>query len=759
MTMRAESWSRLLAWFCVLGALLALAWPRFELSYDLGLFLPAPQNADQRVLVERLGEAPGARFMLLAVPDDPDRIRDLIERLEGEDTIERVLSDLAPPPDRPPEPLWGYRYLLADTDWTAEGLRDALEARLGELSLGSSAGLESLVASDPVGVSLTLLDRLAPATAEPWRSVDGRRVLVAVSRAPTFDLEGQARAVGAVQAALEETFADPSDATLSGAGVFGVALRDTIRAEATWRSLGASAAIIIILLLAYRSLSVLVLAALPLVAGLAGGFVAVALLFGSVHGITLAFGFTLLGVAIDYPLHYLSRVRVDTVVGALRSTWPTLRLSALSTGLAYLALVAGGAEGMAQLGVFSGVGVLTAAATTRWLLPALTPGNAGTPPSAPPSPPRLRMVTLTGVAALGLALVWLSPPGPWWSSDLAALSPVPAAQLAEEGRLRQATGAPSLRYQVVIEGPDVEALQVRAEGLEAALGAAQRQGLVDGFRNLATLLPAPDRQRQRQADIPSGERLAASLETATEGLPFAPQAFKPFREDAEASRNLPLLTPEGYAGTPLESVLSQHLYRGGPSRWVLLASLEGEPDVAGLQALLDGRVEGARVVDLRTASNALVSDYRQRTLTVLGGVLVLIAMLLAVGVRPARAVWTLGTVLVCVFSAAALLRWAVGPLDLYHLTGLLLVAGIGLDYALFLGKSDRGGSLHAVSACAASTVAAFGVLAASSIPALQSLGSAVALGSALCFLTAWLGSWPGGHEPGTRSGSPDQARN
>ncbi len=149
------------------------------------------------------------------------------------------------------------------------------------------------------------------------------------------------------------------------------------------------------------------------------------------------------------------------------------------------------------------------------------------------------------------------------------------------------------------------------------------------------------------------------------------------------------------------------------------------------------------MVDLRTASNALVTDYRQRTLTVLGGVLLLIAVLLVLGLRPGRAAWTLGTVLACVFCAAALLRWAVGPLDLYHLTGLLLVAGIGLDYGLFLGKPDRAGSLHAVSACAASTVAAFSVLAASSIPALQSLGSAVALGSALCFLAAWLGSWPG----------------
>ena len=756
--MRAESGSRLLAWVSVLGALLALAWPRFELSYDLGLFLPAPQTADQRVLVERLGEAPGARFMMLAVPDDPARVRDLVERLEDADAIEGVLSDLAPTPDRPPEPLWRYRYLLADMDWSAAGLRDALEQRLGELSLGSDPALEALVASDPGAVSLDILGRLTPASEQPWRTGDGRRVLVAVSRAPTFDLEGQASAVHAVNEALAATFDDPSQTTLSGAGVFGVALRDTIRTEATWRSLGASAAILIILLLAYRSFPALLLAALPLLAGLVSGFAAVALLFGSVHGITLAFGFTLLGVAIDYPLHYLSRVRVDTVVGALRSTWPTLRLSALSTGLAYLALMAGGAEGMAQLGLFSGVGVLAAAATTRWLLPALTPTSLAGPPSTQaPRAPRLRIMASLLVALLGLAVAWFSPAGPWWSSDLAALSPVPADRLAEEGRLREATGAPSLRYQVVLEDRDAEALQRRAEALDVALEDARRQGLIDGFRNLATLLPAPERQRQRQDDIPTASRLETNLATATAGLPFAPGAFGPFLEDAEASRQLPLLTPDSYADTPLEAALAQHLYRGDASRWVMLATLQGEPDVTGLRALLDERLPEARVVDLRSASDALVADYRQRTLSVLGGVLVVIAILLILRVRPTRAAWSLGVVLACVFCAAALLRWAVGPLDLYHLTGLLLVAGIGLDYGLFLGKPDRRGSLHAVSICAASTVAAFGILAASGIPALRSLGSAVALGSALCFVTAWWGSWPGKAGSGERAGVVTQA--
>jgi predicted exporter len=99
-------------------------------------------------------------------------------------------------------------------------------------------------------------------------------------------------------------------------------------------------------------------------------------------------------------------------------------------------------------------------------------------------------------------------------------------------------------------------------------------------------------------------------------------------------------------------------------------------------------------------------------------------------------------VIVSLGLAALLLRLLMGPLNLYHLVGLLLVAGIGLDYALFLG---RGGAdaRHAVGACAASTVGAFLVLATSSIPALHALGASVSTGAALCYLAASWGARPG----------------
>ncbi|MEM8549093.1 MAG: hypothetical protein AAGF46_13120, partial [Pseudomonadota bacterium] len=394
--MRRSGLVRLGVWAAGLAALLTLALARLELSYDLGTFLPAPQTTGQTVLVESLGDAPGSRFIMIAVPDDTGGVLALIDVLKEEPLIERVLSDLAPVSLDPPTPVLEYRYLLTDMDWSVAGLEAALRERLAELALGSDTQFEQLVATDPSLQSVSLLESLGPATDAPWLLADGRRVLVAVTRAAAFQIDDQAAAVGAVQAAVTATF--PTGSLLSGAGVFGVELRDQIQAEATWRSIFASLAIGIVLVLVYRRLDVLVLAGLPLAAGVITGIAAVALTFGTMHGITLAFGFTLLGVAIDYPMHLLSRARRYPVGEALAATWPTLRLSALSTALAYGALMFGGAEGMTQLGLFSVAGIGGALLTTRFILPGViaVPINTSVRPALPA--PRLRYGAVVALA-------------------------------------------------------------------------------------------------------------------------------------------------------------------------------------------------------------------------------------------------------------------------------------------------------------------------------------------------------------------------
>jgi predicted exporter len=126
-----------------------------------------------------------------------------------------------------------------------------------------------------------------------------------------------------------------------------------------------------------------------------------------------------------------------------------------------------------------------------------------------------------------------------------------------------------------------------------------------------------------------------------------------------------------------------------------------------------------------------------------------IAALLMVGLlfldrhRPRRILWLALTVAAALALTIVLLTALHGRLTVIHLVGLLLVFGLGLDYALFCSREEsrveRAATRHALIACAVSTVVAFGILGGSSIPLLRNLGVTVALGSAASFLVAWSG--------------------
>ena len=82
-------------------------------------------------------------------------------------------------------------------------------------------------------------------------------------------------------------------------------------------------------------------------------------------------------------------------------------------------------------------------------------------------------------------------------------------------------------------------------------------------------------------------------------------------------------------------------------------------------------------------------------------------------------------------------------LNLFHLIGLILAAGLGLDYGLFFehagdSLADQLRTFHGLLVCSAMTLLVFSLLAMSSIPVLRALGLPVALGVAGNFVLGLL---------------------
>lgn len=757
-----------LAWAALLGVLGLAIGRHLEVSGDLRLFMPEPRTTDQRLLLGSLGEGPGSRLLLLGLSggDEEDLAQissALREALREAPAIRRV-SNGEPDLDAIDPELLPYRYLLTDrfdgSALDAALLRAELKARRDDLGSPAGALFEDLLARDPTLETLRLAESWRPAH-EPesrfgvWFTGPGEALLVAETAAAAFDPVGQAAAMAAITNALAEV--DPQGhAALeaTGPGAFSMRMRERVESEASRLSFAASAFMLALIYLAYRSFLLPWLAALPLATAAVGGLAAVALVYGSVHGITLSFGVTLVGVAMDYPVHVFSHRRADeTPWDTAAHVWPTLAASVAGTCVAYAALLIAGVPGLEQLAVFTVAGLLVAAPATRWLLPALLPPGAGPTISPAWSQGALRLAALAYRPVVLLALAcaaWLVvSPRPLWDDNLASLAPVPAEWLARDARLRAALGASDLRHVLVLEADSPDALLQRCETLLPALRAEVAAARLAGFEAPCSFLPSTSTQQRRQHALPDASTLRAALVEASHGLGFRAGAFEPFVADVEAARTAPPLTTETLRDTALGLRIAALLPKRA-DRPTALIGVTGRIDAAMLAAFAARQGTDVHAIDVKAASESLAAGYRERLLLALLAGLAGLLGALALALRNAARVFAVvvPVALTVVGVAGALHALGVG-LNLFHLVALILVGGVGLDYSLFFERAgrepaERDRALHGVTLCAVATAATFGLLVTTTTPVLRAIGSTVLLGTLFNLVLAM------GHTGGAR---------
>jgi predicted exporter len=747
-----RAWRYSLPWLVLafLSALILVY--RLQISFDISAFFPRQAELSHEILLEQFQNGPGSRILLAGLAgDDADVLADLSYEmratLSGDALFSQVLNgEYDEEIDVPPEPIASHYLLMRDLEINKQTLQRAVDARLQDLAFGGGSAMIELIARDPYLVTLDVLKRLSPAemSGGVWFAADGSAVLMIETRATAVDIEAQSAAVSRVRQIFSELADENVSLEITGAGAFGVELQATIRAEAQKRSILASLALIVVLLVFFRRPRYLLLASVPIGMGFLIGLTAVSLLFDSVHGITLAFGFTLMGVAIDYPLHLFGHTESASGNAAIDRIWPTMRLGAVSTAVAYVALAFSGSDGLAQLGVFTAVGILVAVIVTRTWVPQLM-GEIRTPASSERTTYAVALNFLPAIVVLAVAIIGIRQSGDdsLWDDRLTSLSPVPAAQLVRDNVLRASTGALDMRYQIVVHDESLSGLLSKSEAVDVQLQQAVDDGLLQNWQSLTQLIASDTTQQRRKENIPDASTLEDWLTDVLADSPFHPDAFEPFMAVAESTRSGALLDIDQVRGTPLRSWLDAHLLQIG-DQWIAMVTLT-RPSGEALAERVMGWGDGVMLMDLRESSATLMRDYRNGAIsTVSFAALIILALLGYQRRQPSQVLWITLSVASVLSATIAIIVLLHGQLTVIHLVALLLVMGLGLDYALFLSRTESGHERRAtdkaVLACAVSTTLAFGLLAGSSIPVLKFIGLTVASGSALSYVVAVAGS-------------------
>lgn len=744
---------------------------------DLSAFMPKTPNASQQMLIEQLRDGAVARLVMVGIEGGNATERARLSRaltleLQKSGLFVAVQNGQEETLERDRAYFFDNRYLLSPAvtpaRFTADGLHAAIGNSIDALSGDAGMTIKRLFARDPTGETLQLMEQMS-APGQPqnidgvWASRDGQRaLLLALTRAAGSDTEAQSLAVDTTRTLFAALPGRSPELRLvmSGAGVSSAASRNTIEKEVARLATASFILVVCLLMVVYRSALLLVLGILPVLSGVAAGIAAVSLGFGQVHGLTLGFGTTLIGEAVDYSIYFfVQRASTHDSTNDSRGFWRTIWLGMLTSIAGFAALLSSSFPGLAQLGLYSIVGLVAAVLVTRYVLPVLTPKTlalrdlrqAGTRLDRSMDRASVLRWPLAGLAIAACVAIYTHD-GSIWNRALSGLNPIPKSEQRADEQLRGDLGGTDSRYIMALTAENQESALQEAEKVGVVLQKLTRDQVIAGFSSPALVLPSIALQQQRQAALPDAQQAGPNLQQALQGLPVKAERLGPFLTDIQAARQHPPLLRKDLDGTVVAMMVDTMLIQR-PTDYLVLMPLRAMTEGPAADnipldtvhaALHEQGLDTATVIDLVEESSNLFDGYRHEVLWLagLGCLFILVLLMVSLGswVRTLRIAAPLTCSVVCV-TAALLLHGT--TLTILHLVGLLLVVAIGTNYALFFDRGSQTDNSHdrhqtQVSLLVASltTVGSFGLLGLSNVPVLAAIGSTVAPGTFLSLVFA-----------------------
>ena len=743
---------------------------KLQIASDITQFMPNYNTADERYayFLDELKQGQTSKLLFLRIrtdtPMDAAKLsRSLKQKILKSNLFETVANGEMDYDFNDFKYLFKYRYLLSpdieNNTFSEYNLRNALSERLDEIRAGMGMLIKQTLVSDPTNTFLNYFinskQLQGPASQYGvWFTQDKKSaLLIAKVRQAGFDIDLQSKAIKYIQKSVSDlTNGLPVSVDISGPGVFAVTTRDKIKRTLTVLSTLGGCLILIILLLAYRSILLVLLVGIPIISAILFATLATNVVFGYIHGITLAFGITLLGVCLDYPVHLFSHLRADqSAILTIKAIWPTLRLGALTTSLGYLVLLWSGFNGLSQLAVFAVVGLGTALVITRWVIPYWVtnryqaPNRKGIPYRVVENKWRTNFGMLVVILLIGVLVYSLAQhKDTIWEQDISALSPIPDEARMLDRQLRQQLGVPDVNHVFILTNKSPELLLQETERLTSSLQSLVIMRVIQHVYSTTDLLPSQARQRQRQSLLPDRPVLEATTNNVIQDMPFKSEIFGPFIQDVDTSRSLPPLTINDIQATPLAQLINSDFFMRG-DQWVSIIRLGGVVNQTAFTSWLEKHpTEKKSYFNLHQTASNLISVYQRKVVSwlIVGGFVMALILLLFTKSFSTTLRVLLAPVLAVIISLGIQVLFNL-QLNLFHLLSILLIVGVGVDYSLFFNRTAKDRqewekNSHGVMVGASSTLVAFGVLIFSEIPVMVAIGQTVAIGVCACFILALL---------------------
>lgn len=535
----------------------------------------------------------------------------------------------------------------------------------------------------------------------------------------------------------------------SGVFFFAANAATESRQDISLISIGSLVGIVILLLFAFSSLWPLILPFLSIAIGVSFAFAVIYTFFGSVHIITIVFGASLIGIVIDYSLHYFYHQAGDPAEKqkSHRDLHRALFFSLVTSVIGYSALSFSSLPSLRQVALFSCVGLIAAWLSVvglaplivrrpinvnRTLLPALV--NMFNRPVYRIAPFAVYIFTALFIGSTALVIIGLPT-----SDSPREIFSAPQNLLDEDRIVSDVTNDFEPGKYLVVTGNKTQDIFDRLRELHSLAGG--EDGTVSGLVTIDHWLPSPDRQQQNhklQARLYGDEGLA--IEWLRE-LDVEPNLIAQLKDEYQRAENHILQPADVF--TELNGAVPK-LWLENAGRQYSFALIRKGTDTSALQNAA-ATMDDVEFIDTAAMATTALKEQRRSSSIVLIAAYFLIAILLVLRYRTLRALTMLAVPLGATMVTVLILFVAGQPLTVFHSMAMFLVLGLGMDYVIFVAemKKNTQATLNAVFLSAVTSLLSFGLLSLSSLTVVNAFGLTVLIGNTANLIGTVIFSWAG----------------
>ena len=764
-----------LLFIALLAMTIVLGWkilPGLQIETSLTDVSPQTKNSPlTQNAIDKLQSSIEQRVLLLITGTDEDTVFDAVEQFRNhlqnvtgitvlpgsEELAEQLISSLA-----------SYRFsLLTESQQQILSQRNAAEiSKSAQLLLFKTASGGQLFGfdQDPLGWhSETFLDLLDASQS----GINNSRPDQGFAQSVSLTIDQGAMNMNTQEILIEKInhltaqVESEYSVKIERSGVFFYAADAAMHAkrDVSMISAGSTIGVLLLLLFAFGTLTTLLLPIVSIVLGVSFAFVLTHSLYGNVHVLTIVFGASLIGIVIDYSLHYFyhqanaSPPAADHAGGTGDALHRALLFSLMTSMIGYAALSFSDLQALQKVAVFSCCGLLMAWLSVVCLGELATRKPIKVNQTVFPVVVQTLTRLLNCVAPrlwIGLAVVTLIGAaviiklGTPFSDDPRVFFKPSSVLLTSERKVAAVVNDFEPGRYIAVTGSASAQVYARHQALMRAVSESSEFELSD-LSSLLNWVPSPDQQRinyQQQALL-YGEGGAAEL--LSQALSGSTLSVHSIQEEYQQARDR-VLFPETVIelfGNAFPPFWIADKTRRGSQNIVNFVLIRKGVNADGLAAVV-GQLEGVEYINTLAQTKLALSEQRKSASGLLCIAYLLIALLVLLRYRALSALW-LVAVPATASAAMLVVCYVVGiSLNLFHIMALFLVLGFGMDYTIFTkemsdqSSARRSLTQQAILLSALTSLLSFGLLSVSSIPVVASFGLTLLIGNSFNLTGAFI---------------------